>query len=79
MELAIEEARQSKQAGELPIGAVIRCKGKVIARAKKLSLLRVNENAGRLAAIAGAGPPVAAITATFRSTSSVVSAGSRSN
>lgn len=32
MELAIEEARAAKQAGELPIGAVIRRKGKVIAR-----------------------------------------------
>jgi tRNA(Arg) A34 adenosine deaminase TadA len=32
MEQALEEARQAKQAGELPIGAVIRCKGKVIAR-----------------------------------------------
>jgi tRNA(Arg) A34 adenosine deaminase TadA len=32
MELAIEEARQAKQAGELPIGAVIRRKGKVVAR-----------------------------------------------
>jgi tRNA(Arg) A34 adenosine deaminase TadA len=32
MELAVEEARKAKQAGELPIGAVIRCKDKVIAR-----------------------------------------------
>jgi tRNA(Arg) A34 adenosine deaminase TadA len=32
MELAIEEAYAAKQVGELPIGAVIRRKGKVIAR-----------------------------------------------
>jgi tRNA(Arg) A34 adenosine deaminase TadA len=32
MQLAIEEARDAKQAGELPIGAVITCKGEVIAR-----------------------------------------------
>jgi tRNA(adenine34) deaminase len=32
MQLAIEEARQAKQAGELPIGAVITCKDEVIAR-----------------------------------------------
>jgi tRNA(Arg) A34 adenosine deaminase TadA len=32
MELAIEEARHAKQAGELPIGAVITRKGKVVAR-----------------------------------------------
>jgi tRNA(Arg) A34 adenosine deaminase TadA len=32
MELAIEQAHQAKQAGELPIGAVITRKGKVVAR-----------------------------------------------
>ena len=32
MGFAIEEARLAKQAGELPIGAVIKCKRKVIAR-----------------------------------------------
>jgi tRNA(Arg) A34 adenosine deaminase TadA len=32
MELAIEEAREAKQAGELPIGAVIIRNGKVVAR-----------------------------------------------
>jgi tRNA(Arg) A34 adenosine deaminase TadA len=32
MELAIEQAHQAKQAGELPIGAVITHKGKVVAR-----------------------------------------------
>lgn len=32
MGLAIEEARQAKQVGELPIGAIIICKRKVIAR-----------------------------------------------
>jgi len=32
MELAIEEARNAKRAGELPIGAVITCNGQLIAR-----------------------------------------------
>src|SRR5262245_48793291 len=32
MELAIEEARDAKQVGELPIGAVITFKGSVVAR-----------------------------------------------
>jgi tRNA(adenine34) deaminase len=37
MRMALDEARQALSAGEIPIGAVVVCKGRVIARAHNLT------------------------------------------
>lgn len=37
MQMALAEARQAEQEGEIPIGAVVTCRGRIIARAHNLT------------------------------------------